>query len=472
MGEYWTDPGNFRCAQVADINDPAQAAAAVHDLRLAVLCVLDAILRRSERDPGYGFIDTKLSLVTGRDFDAGDPVRGRGAIYGWIQGRGLEALAGHDEWIRRQSFLPAGIRESFHGRISRVLARAVERTEAMRARNGGHLFFMMSPEGEPLRLDVRGVPEPFDPPREASSMTDLFYVKGLAAAGRMLGREDLIRKATDMAVRVCEDIRAGRLYLDQQPLDPRNPARPEPGRFGNGGRMIAIGAAALFLDVTGKRVWAETGFEFITHMLDRHSNPAEAPACAFGLPFDMWEFVDASGRPWVRDGRLLSDPGHATEFVGLALKLIRSARKTRTIPEGDCSCLSRCMKLLPAILKRNFENGFSPRGFGIVKSFDLISRKPLNPQMPWWNLPETLRAAIEVWAETEGDTKEEAARIAARCSNAFLKYYVRKELNLMAVQTLEEDGSVVDVIPATPDADPGYHTGLCLIDCLDLLPAA
>ncbi len=471
MGEYWTDPENFKYSQVTDVGDPAQVAAAVHDIRLAVLCVLDAVLRRCERDPGYGFIDTKLSLVTGRDFDAGDPIRGRGTIYGWIQGRGLEALAGHDEWVRRQQFLPAAVRESFHERILRVLARAVEKTEAIRARNEGHLFFMMSPEGKPLRLDERGAPQPFDPPGGATNMSDLFYAKGLAAAGRSLGRRDLVREAAETFGRICEDIRAGRMYSDQQPLDPRNPARPEPGRFGNGGRMIAIGAAAVFVEVAGDGGWAETGFEFVDHMLGRHSNPADPSACAFGLPFDMWEFVDDAGRPWVKDGRLLSDPGHATEFVGLALKLVRSAEKAGRLPEKGRGRAEFYRKVLPEILKRNFENGFSSRGFGIVKSFDLISRRPINPQMPWWNLPETMRAALEVWAETDGETKEEAALIAAKSWNAFAKNYVRKELNLMAVQTLEEDGSVVDVIPATPDADPGYHTGLSLLDCLDLLPA-
>jgi len=31
---------------------------------------------------------------------------------------------------------------------------------------------------------------------------------------------------------------------------------------------------------------------------------------------------------------------------------------------------------------------------------------------------------------------------------------------------------VIDVIPATADADPGYHTGLSLIDVLDIFEEA
>jgi hypothetical protein len=37
----------------------------------------------------------------------------------------------------------------------------------------------------------------------------------------------------------------------------------------------------------------------------------------------------------------------------------------------------------------------------------------------------------------------------------------------MAVQTLDKNGQPVDIIPATPDADPGYHTGLSIIDFLN-----
>jgi hypothetical protein len=38
----------------------------------------------------------------------------------------------------------------------------------------------------------------------------------------------------------------------------------------------------------------------------------------------------------------------------------------------------------------------------------------------------------------------------------------------MAYQTRNRDGQPVDVIPATADADPGYHTGLSLLDAIDV----
>lgn len=39
------------------------------------------------------FLDTKVDALTGRGYGAADGLRGPDWIYGWIQGRGLEALA-------------------------------------------------------------------------------------------------------------------------------------------------------------------------------------------------------------------------------------------------------------------------------------------------------------------------------------------------------------------------------------------
>ena len=40
---------------------------------------------------------------------------------------------------------------------------------------------------------------------------------------------------------------------------------------------------------------------------------------------------------------------------------------------------------------------------------------------------------------------------------------------MMAYQTRDALGKVIKVIPATPDADPGYHTGLSIIDFITIL---
>ena len=76
---------------------------ALRDYEVMLVAVLKAILDRFEAHPEYRFVDTKLSIFTGRDFpepdDPSTDIRGRTAIYGAIQGRGLEALVGHIKWL-------------------------------------------------------------------------------------------------------------------------------------------------------------------------------------------------------------------------------------------------------------------------------------------------------------------------------------------------------------------------------------
>ena len=62
--------------------------------------------------------------------------------------------------------------------------------------------------------------------------------------------------------------------------------------------------------------------------------------------------------------------------------------------------------------------------------------------------------------------------MAVKCSNVFLKHYVQPEVHCMAIQTLDAEGQVASAIPAVPDADPCYHTGLSIIDALELFEQA
>ena len=57
--------------------------------------------------------------------------------------------------------------------------------------------------------------------------------------------------------------------------------------------------------------------------------------------------------------------------------------------------------------------------------------------------------------------------ILGKSHNAFVTHYVRPQTYLMAVKVRDARGEVLDVVPAYPDADPGYHTALSLMDALD-----
>ncbi len=440
-----------------------------------VLCVMDRILSRLERNADYPFLDTKLSLVTGKDFADDDLIRGRGVIYSWIQGRGLEALAGHDVWITRQPDLPDDLKRRFHERLGAAMATVACQMEAMREANDGRLYFMMDRQGRPLRVVDCTRVKPGEPvshkgPRLPTSMSDMFYCKGLAAVAWRLGDGAMLAKAENLWRNVHRDVLEEKFGNDQQQFDPRNPVKGVPGRFGHASRMIGIGAAARFLECTGHPKHAAIGIDFIDFILRHHVHVSPNPA--IGMQYDMWEFRGARGKPFSEDGVLRSDPGHATEFAGLALKLISLAESMGAVAPSDLAKVANFKRIGPEVLGRNFANGFTASGLGIVKGYDLVARKAINDQMPWWSLPETIRAAAMAMNMCEPRQRPEFLRIAAECSNAFFGHFVKpfqKTLGLMAAQTLAADGSVADVIPATPDADPGYHTGLSIIDAVEIL---
>ncbi len=462
------DPTTYRGTIVDDPSDADAIARSIADNRIMVLSVLEAILDRYERNREYRFIDTKLSLLDGRDFDAADPVRGRERIYGWIQGRGLEALAGHAMWLERCEAVSDGLREQIIGRIRRAAAEVLESMEALRQSNNGRLQFVMTPDGVGLQMNDAGemVPGPIDA-EAPSNFSELFYAKGMAAAAHLLGDEDAMTTARQLYARVDFDIRSGRFRSDQMSLDPANAAiATVEGRHAHGPYMIGIGAAARFLQCTGDKAYRDMGAAYIDHILRHHVNVGGGGP---SRRYDMWEFVDDDGRPYIEDGDVLrSDPGHACEFVGLAMKFLRICRQTDVLADFDDYRLTAYKGLLPDILRQSFATGFSPDGYGIAKAVDLKTRAAINADMPWWSLPEAMRAATEVAHVTTGDRQAAAAEIARTCSNAFARHFVRGDLHLMAYQTLDPDGRPVDVVPATPDADPGYHTGLSVIDCLDL----
>lgn len=466
-----TDPADYRKTLLEHPTSHDAVDAVAADYHRMILAVLDELLNRYEQRENYPFLDTKLSVLHGRDHDPKDPIRGLDRIYGWIQGRGLESLAGHITWLKRCPHIAPELAESLADRTTRVLTEVMDNLEALRAANGGRLFFCMNQKGTPLRMDLdHGVYVPFalgpdDPP----NMSEMFYCKGLAAAGHVLGNDEKLAEACRWYERIHEAILQNTFASDQQPLDPKNRAvtASKEGRFKHGSRMIGLGAVTRLLRCTGEAKYAEYGRGYLDYILDRHIN--EGPDRDICRQWDMWEFTNAAGEPFLEaDGVLLNDPGHATECVGLALEFLRCCEETGQISQIPTASLDRYHRSFPEVLVRNFQNGISDQGFGIVKGVDLVSRKKIISDIPWWPLPETIRAVLEVCRMIPKDQRPQFAGIGAACSNAFVQYFVRPEVHLMAYQTIDETGKAVDVIPASPDADPGYHTNLSIIDALEI----
>jgi mannose/cellobiose epimerase-like protein (N-acyl-D-glucosamine 2-epimerase family) len=458
---------------------PNDIAGVVLDYDAMLRSVLELVLERHERTPEYGWVDTKLSVLTGEDFPAEDPVRGRGAIYGWIQGRALESLAGHARWFEATT-LPE--------RIEPLLLAVVDNLRLVRARNGGHVFFLMTPDGAPFRLGPGQGPGPgpgqgLGPGQRSEpvsltedspfTFSDLFCAKGLYAAASLMGDAGGLVDAKQYSMAVADALFDGRFASDQQPLDPKNPVESPPGRYSHGPFMIAIGLAALMLELEADPDGVGIGLRLIEHIMAGHVNTGGGWANLASN--DYVEFIGDDGRPFDSEGTILGDPGHALEFVGLSLKFAAAARASGAATQAQLETIDKLERAIVPILDHVFGYGLqmasaSQRPLGICKLVDLRTRRVVNSDMPWWNLPETMRAALacERLAADSGERRT-ALRVFRACHNAFVGNYVRVDRRLMAVQTIDSAGRPVDVIPATPDADPGYHTGLSLIDCLRMI---
>jgi hypothetical protein len=433
---------------------------AASDYEAITLEMMRQIVQRYRLAPQYPFIDTKLDLITGADFFDDDPIRGKQAVYGWIQGRGLESLAGHARFFETR-----GIGGDMVETIRQMTREILDQVLHMRRRNGGRLCFFMYPDGQPFRLDPDGPPIAYEVPADHPyGFSDLFCSKGIFAAAEYL--EDMAAKseALEYIAAVEASIWDGSFRSDQISLDPKNRAEPKTDYHPHGPFMIQIGTAALLAEA-GIDGATERGLRLIEHELAHYVNlDGRIPDLLEG---DFWEGINKDGQPCREaDGAIVSDPGHSLEFVGLALKFIAAARTGSSPTPDQDRRLETARVCMPLILERNFTNGYIPGPQGISKAFDLVSRQHLNTDMPWWNLPETLRAAAYCLTDADdGPEKAMCLGVFRDCHNAF-RLFTRPDLYLMAYQTRDAAGHPVDAIPATADADPGYHTGLSLIDVI------
>jgi len=438
-------------------NDISKLSSLVPDCLTATTDGLEVVLSRFEKDRGYPFINTKLSTITGEDFpepyDIEADFFGKTAVFGWIQGRGLEALAGHADFFAGNPGMTK--------RCDRMLSTVASKIADFNKQNG-HFVFLSTEDGRPFRCGEDGRREYFKAKTIPPGFADLFTGKGLAAAGVRLGRKEL----TDLGVSTFRSsvsaVLDGSFTSDQISFDPKNPAVPVPGRHGQGPLMIALGGYALYCELfPGVDEWVKGGSEFLRKIIDSHVMKSDKRSLK---RFDFVEFTNEDGLPWLENGKVLQDSGHALEFCGLAARFLLNAKGKASESKEFKEFYAEGAELLPNVFLSAFENGFNKKAGGISKTFDLVSRKPINDDMPWWSLPEALRSAgLLLLLAPNHARSAELISAATECSGAFFGPF-RSTVPGLFYQTRNAKGDPIPVVPATPDADPGYHTGLCLID--------
>lgn len=366
--------------------------------------------------PG-GWLNTKLHPITLRDATDADPWRGPGTVYGWIQGRGLEAL------IRHAAFFDAYDR-ALAARLRAAAAPLYVALSQLVARDGQAFFTYAATDLRPIRPDRSGRPLPQPPTPGIASYTDIFVRKGLlTAAARLAPASAEAHRAALLGIEAA--IAEGRFQMEERNrLDDAGALQAARDEYGPA--MILLGGSAMMRSL--RMDDAGLAARLVARVLARH---------AVVLGPDRVVLRDAIGHDHC-------NAGHAIEFVGFALEAL----------EDDAP--DELVRTLGSILRTSFELAITPDG--LMLSVALPDGRPLVPLCPWWSLPETIRAAALLWERTRAPW---AMEIWQRADRIFFERFWRGSPPI-AVQTRDATGPV-DHVPATPDLDPGYHTGLSLL---------
>lgn len=364
-------------------------------------------------------INTKLNSLTLQDYQDSDGLRGPGFVYGWIQGRGLEALILHARYFEDSD---TQLSERLYA-VAKSLYSFLEGLVA--SCQGAH--FCYNSAMQPVRVDnplgtARQLREP-----DIATYSDLFCVKGFIAAATQFAPENLPRHLSSLNSIIDAIERDRFLMRESGNIDEASLAEQLPD-FGP--RMIALGAAAMLHQLgLGDEDWFSS--RFIEYVLEHHLD-------------------DDSGLLSNQPGGDSCNIGHGIEFAGFALDTCRQCH------DGDLAMR------LSKIISKSFRAGFNGRG--IQTSITISTLQAINAVCPWWSLPETIRAASLAYEATDNPAM---LRIWEQSHKAFFQNYWRNDPPI-AYQSMSLEGPV-DVVPATPDLDPGYHTGLSLLTAMQMV---
>lgn len=406
------------------INDPAIETALTAARERYVAANMATLNWLLERPALHGaFLNTKVHSITLEDYQPGQDLRGPEYLYGWIQGRGLEALVSHAAWLENQTDTQA--REI----AARLFARARTHYGAMAelySRHGGG-YFLYDADLTPVFADGGRAVRAQRTQSGYRTYSDLFVLKGLIVAASRFQDDrldDWLAEFTDVVAAIRED----RFIIDEKQLLDRSAAQRATPNYGP--LMIALGAATVL------------------QKLDRHGAAAYGAAFAEAI---LATFRDPSTH-LLRDDPDgdYCNPGHSIEFAAFALDYFSRAQPGRRNED------------ILGVLDASLRAGFAGPGISIgvsVRTGELIS-----PHFPWWVMPEAIRACAFAFRET---SDRKYVQDLTRADGAFFANYWRGEPPIAYQnRTLT---TPTDVTPSTPDLDPGYHTGLSLLETVQTI---
>ena len=385
-------------------------------------CIRKSLGWMLQREPIHGvWLNTKMDSVTLEDFTSSDGAAGPDYVYGWIQGRGLEALVVLAKYFER-------LDPDFGARLDLWGERLYVALDALQAKDG-HIYFCYGPDMRPVSWKLDTV----HAQRTAEGIwtySDAFAAKGLIAAAARYDPSRLPEHLRYLEM-IVQSIRQKQFIMNEKLPLCETTLEAQPDDYGP--RMILLGACGLLEDL-GHADKAGYGREFLNHIISNHHDSKT------GLLCDVPSMAAAN-------------PGHAIELVGFTMQ---------------CQSLHadfKSDKRLAEILINSFEAGFIEPGIALSVSVD--NQEVLNPHCPWWSLPETICAASQLYSHCQD---QRILDIWQRADEAFFNSYWREEAGV-AYQNRCGAAPVSDV-PATPDLDPGYHTCLSLLTSMEAVERA
>jgi len=401
------------------------------------------VLHRHAQRADWPYIDTKFNPNTGSDL----PAESYEMIYPWLLGRGMEALVLHLESLDMLG-LSSGEKEIAKEVFPQLIESTTDAILEIFSRYKGRCPFRIGRSFEMNPLN--GSQNAPDPGRSGAG--DIFCAKALLLStspeARQIGLEILDR--------IAGHVKQGFFLLEA--------AKGQPYGQSQCGHMLFMAVPALIarfdFDDNARACHFSHSCELLELVLDRHFDPAT------GL---FSEYVGQTGHR----GEYL-DPGHCAELVGLGLSAIHAMEMDGTGMSPERTHLFiRAKHLLPEILIGAIKAGFCEQQEGIFKAVNNRTGEIINDDMPWWNLPEAMRAALFAAKATScPDTRRECIDIYAKCHNAYFRHYLNPDMMLFPFQTRSgKSGQVLNCAPAIPEGDPLYHSNISFLDILSRLAA-
>lgn len=446
-----TDMFNEPASLPADLRLRMELSALLPDIRGFIIPTMriatDRFLSSTNES---GWVDMKFDPVNGKERDSSQEIYRKDRVYGWIQGRGLESMTAHIQWARQMTGYKLVDIEAL-SRCAETLYRKL--MTACFTASEMQVTFIMDTAGRNCGSNVPG---------STTTLTHLFVLRGLLAYASYRNYSSDLERIIYALRNAVDNSIQGLCLNDQVSFGNKGGERLSSGRKGYEGQMIAISACELLFLQTRMDEDLMRGIKTIESVFLRHSRRDDT----YGLM--LVDGIQANGQPYREEGRLATDPGHALEFVGLSLQFFRHSAPY-TINADHVAAIDRMTRDLRSLAYLYNRLGRAPHG-GIVKSINAENAAVINGDCPWWSSYE----AVRTWTELHEIGRDDVER--SECVSQIKSYvdcirqlYVSPSSIGVPVQTVDYDGQVVPVIPATPDIDPGYHTGMPLINALELL---